>query len=227
MLLWTSWLQIVMGLRPAASRERSFLWMVISLIGFSIRTDSDGVMSFIRAVGLDGKYYTRLLDFFHSSAINLPKLKQLWAGICHTCFHSWIVVVNERPILMGDGIKIGKEGKKMPGVKSLHQESTNNSKAEFIMGHSYQILSLLVGVKKFFAVPLVGEIHEGVVKSNRDKRTLYDKFIQMLLSPGISNPFWILLRRTRFLLHDSQNRQRASCPGPPHRHPSQKKRSGL
>ena len=32
----------------------------------------------------------------------------------------------------------------MPAVKSLHQESENNSKTSFIMGHSFQVLGLLV-----------------------------------------------------------------------------------
>jgi len=61
----------------------------------------------------------------------------------------------------------------MPGVKSLHQESGSNSKAEFIMGHSLQAVSLLVrGAATAFALPVAARIHEGVVWSARDQRTL-------------------------------------------------------
>ena len=53
----------------------------------------------------------------------------------------------------------------MPAVKSLHVESGNNSKPEFIMGHSFQAISLLVhaGLNRMTAVPLASRIHEGIV----------------------------------------------------------------
>ena len=64
-----------------------------------------------------------------------------------------------------------KEGRKMPAVKCVHQESENNSKPEFIMGHSFQALGMLVkdSLGGLFCVPLVSRIHEGLVWSNRDK----------------------------------------------------------
>jgi hypothetical protein len=37
-------------------------------------------------------------------------------------------------VLVGDGIKIPKRGKKMPAVKLLHQQSESNTKPEYIMG---------------------------------------------------------------------------------------------
>ena len=72
----------------------------------------------------------------------------------------------------------------MPAVKKLHQESNNNSKPEYIWGHSFQVISLLVkGIGGcVFAVPLISRIHEGVVFSNRDKRTLMDKMVSTLFS---------------------------------------------
>jgi hypothetical protein len=63
----------------------------------------------------------------------------------------------------------------MPGVKKLHQESESNTKPEYIFGHSCQVLALAVrAARGYFALPLVGGIHEGVVFSNRDRRTLLD-----------------------------------------------------
>ena len=52
--------------------------------------------------------------------------------------------VNGRLILIGDGIKSSKRGKKMPAVKLLHQQSDANTKPEYIMGHSLQAVSVLV-----------------------------------------------------------------------------------
>jgi hypothetical protein len=43
-----------------------------------------------------------------------------------------------------------------------------------------------------FAVPLACRIHEGVVFSNRDKRTLLDKMILLIDSLGMSEPFYFV-----------------------------------
>ena len=70
----------------------------------------------------------------------------------------------------------------MPAVKSLHQESDCNAKAPFIMGHSCQAVALLVqGAGLCWGVPIAARIHEGLVWSNRDRRTLLDKLAQLLL----------------------------------------------
>ena len=100
---------------------------------------------------------------------------------------------NGRIVLLADGIKISKEGRKMPAVKLLHQESDCNAKAEFIMGHSCQVISLLVrGISGFFAVPLASRIHEGVVFSNRSCQTLLDKLIQLLLGLCLECHFYLV-----------------------------------
>jgi hypothetical protein len=73
----------------------------------------------------------------------------------------------------GDGIKVAKAGRKMPGVKKLHPQSESNTKPEFIFGHSCQAVAVLTqALSSVFALPLACRIHEGSVFSNRDhKRT--------------------------------------------------------
>ena len=79
--------------------------------------------------------------------------------------------VNGRPVLLADGKKNAKEGKKMPGVKSLRQDSESNTKPPFIMGHSTQAVSVLArAASVLFAVPLDIKIHEGLIFSNRNKQ---------------------------------------------------------
>ena len=69
---------------------------------------------------------------------------------------------NEMPILIGDGVKQSKEGKKMPGVKRLHQESENSGKAEYIFGHMFGFIGVLVGnTEKLFCLPLTASLHDG------------------------------------------------------------------
>ena len=101
--------------------------------------------------------------------------------------------MNGKPVLVGDGIKVPKSGRKMPGVKKLHQESDSNTKPEYILGHSCQAVAVLTqALSTVFAVPLACRIHEGVVFSNRDKRTLMDKMILLLDSLGMSEPFYFV-----------------------------------
>ncbi|MEI8323976.1 MAG: transposase [Betaproteobacteria bacterium] len=92
--------------------------------------------------------------------------------------------MNSRLVCLADGIKAPKEGRHMPGVKLLHQSSASNTKPEYIMGHSLQAISLLVhsGGGQVAAVPLTSRIHEGLVFSNRDARTLLDKLVTLLFS---------------------------------------------
>ncbi len=98
-----------------------------------------------------------------------------------------------RILLLADGIKVAKSGRKMPAVKKLHQESQDNSKPEYIFGHSCQAAALVVAAaSSYFALPLCCQIHEGVVFSNRDKRTLLDKLVTMILSPGIRIPCYLI-----------------------------------
>ena len=67
-------------------------------------------------------------------------------------------------VWVGDGLKAPKEGRKMPAVKKLHQQSANNSKPEYIFGHSFQAIGLLVTdvLGTVFAVPVSSRIHEEV-----------------------------------------------------------------
>ena len=192
-MLWIAWFEIVWKLKPAFSHKRTFYWGIVSLICFSIRSDKEGVTSFVRAHMLSGKYYQRALDFFASNAVDLEKLTQVWVSICMTIFEATNIVVNGKIILIVDGLKIGKEGRKMPGVKLLHQSSGNNSKAEFIMGHSFQCVSLLVGaMDSFFAVPLSSRIHEGYKNSDLDSRTLMTKLVVLLRRLKLKRNYYLL-----------------------------------
>jgi hypothetical protein len=180
-MLWITWFKLICELRPAFSRFRTFQWFVISMVGVTARKDLAGITSIVRAIPILPRFYTRLLNNFHSDGINLEKLNSFWFSLSLKMFKNCLVKLNGRLLFVGDGIKIPKEGKKMPGVKLLHQSSQSNSKAEYIMGHSLQALSLLVmGGGSFLAIPLVCRIHEGIRLGPKDKKTLIDKFFELV-----------------------------------------------
>jgi hypothetical protein len=195
MQLWREWMHLVNLLRAAFTRERTFHWMIIALIGFTIKFDYCGVTSLARGAGLLPCYYTCLLHFFTSTSVDLRKLQRCWVQLVLNKFTT-AVMVNGRHVIVGDGIKIGKEGKKMPGVKSLYQDSQSNSKAEYIMGHSIQVVALLVsGLSSFFAVPLSGGIHEGYRFNCKDTRTQLDKIAELLIKLSIEGGFYFVADR--------------------------------
>ena len=181
MVLWKEWWRCVAQLRPACARAVTFMWMVLVLLGLSIRSDLAGVTSFVRAGWLLPRAYRRLLHLFHSPALCLPELASLWTKLACRLFTP--LRFGGRPVLAADGLKAPKEGRKMPAVKHLHQESADNSKPAYISGHSFQALGLLVQgpLGQVFCVPLISRIHEGLVFSNRCRRSLLDKLVEMFL----------------------------------------------
>lgn len=193
MELWILWYQTVAALRPACARTRTFLWLLVVLAAMTVRTDLAGVTSLVRSHWLRPRCYHRLLYFFHSSALDLPKLIRTWTALVVRRFSRHLVRVNGRVVLLADGLKAPKEGKKMPAVKSLHQESAGNTKPTYIMGHSCQAVALLVqALGGCLAVPLACRIHEGVVFSNRWRRTSLDKLVGLLLDLGLEDSFYLI-----------------------------------
>lgn len=181
MSLWWAWFDCVRALRGACARQRTFFWMCLALAGFCLRTDRAGVSSWMRALSLHEKAYPRLLHLCHSPALDVERLTACWVRRVLTRFTP--VTAAGMTVWVGDGLKASKEGRKMPAVKKLHQQSAHNSKPEYIFGHSFQSIGLLVtgALGAVFAVPLSSRIHEGVVFSHRDRRTLLDQFVQLFL----------------------------------------------
>jgi hypothetical protein len=187
MPLWLAWWSVIRPLRVACSRQASFLWLALASAGFCIRPDLLGVSSVVRALGLASRCYDRLLDFFHSPAVDADALARVWAreAMRRLPVHR----ESGRPVLLADGIKIPKSGRYMPGVKSMHQASESNTKPTYIMGHSVQVVSVLAAAdRSFFAVPLIGRIQEGVKFTNRDQRTLPRKLVALLDLLALDEP---------------------------------------
>ena len=68
--------------------------------------------------------------------------------------HPQVKTLKGQRVYAGDGIKVCKEGRRMPGVKGLHQESADVSKPEWIRGQYFSALSLLLGTGKALQRPL-------------------------------------------------------------------------
>jgi len=220
--LWIHWYQAIVALRPAFSRQQTFLWFIACVAGMSVRSDSLGVSSIVRALALDARCYDNLLDCYHSTGIKLSRLSAVWTRTVLSLFGENIERVNARPVLLADGKKNAKAGKKMPAVKHLHQESESNTKPSFIMGHSTQAVSVLArAASTLFAVPLDIKIHEGLIFSNRDKRTLLDKLLNLVNNLTLKEPCYLIadayyasgkmVKGTLAQGHDLVTRAKSNC----------------
>jgi hypothetical protein len=160
---------VLRALRPAFTREATFAWFVVAFAGVVIRQEVYGVSSFVRALGLAPVYYPALLHFFHSTAWSAERLYRHW--------QAWLIrqpVVESlagRMVLLGDHTKQPKDGRRMPGLTTLHQDSETSSKPSFFRGHHWGCLSLLAQAHgKRFALPLWAEIHPEACPDSRATR---------------------------------------------------------
>jgi len=151
---------VLMDFRKCFSREAAFRWFVVIVAGLLVRTDHLGVTSIIRGLWLTPDYMG-LIGFFRSSAWTLEKLTANWCEL--VLKHAPLVRQGDAVILVGDGVKQAKEGRRMPGVKRQHQESEDSSKPEYMWGHLFGGIGILAGTaSKQFCLPLALRIQDGV-----------------------------------------------------------------
>ena len=91
-------------------------------------------------------------------------IRALWL-IMHKAVHT----IDQRIVFNGDHTKVVKDGRKMPEIETLHQDSETGSKPSFFRGHHWACISLLIRAKeKCFGAPMWAEIHR---ESLGEKRT--------------------------------------------------------
>jgi hypothetical protein len=144
------------GATPGVCAAMGFSVDGLVLAGLSIRSDRAGVSSRVRALGLKAVCYRRLLYVYPSPGLCLERLRACWIRLALKVFRP--LRLGWRLLVIGDGLKVAKKGRKMPAVKKLHQSSANNSKATYLFGHSLQALGLLVSgpLGHLLSVPLTG-----------------------------------------------------------------------
>ena len=177
--LYTRVEQIIVTLRPVFSREASFEWFVLLLWGVLLTTQPAAVTSYVNGIGLSEGYYHQALHWFHSSAFSIDGVCYRWG--CWLRSHSHRHRLRGELVYVGDGIKVGKEGRKMPGVKALHQESENVSKPTWIRGHYFSALGMLLGTGNvLFATPIILKLHDGIPPVEGDaSATLVEKMASL------------------------------------------------
>jgi hypothetical protein len=148
--------------RYCFSNKRAFGWFIIIVIGLMIRSDQVGLTSIVRAFGLEASAYMSILHFFRAESWYIGQVQLAWLRILSKS--PLLYRISGRTILIADGVKQSKEGRRMPGVKKLHQESENSAKGEYIFGHMRGGLGVLVGniSSKLYCILVSLKLHDGI-----------------------------------------------------------------
>ena len=147
--------------RPVFSRNSPWLLFCMIIIGFIGAAEMVGVTSFCRYQGLGASDYNAILHFFRSGAWSLALIMCQW----HTSVLSQEVTVmtKRRAVLAGDHTYAPKDGRRMPGVVTLHQDSETQSKPSYFRGHHWGSICLMIGsFLNPFGLPLSLNIHQGM-----------------------------------------------------------------
>ncbi|MGB7087727.1 MAG: hypothetical protein WBD47_19370 [Phormidesmis sp.] len=183
--------QIIIKLRPGFSRETPFEWFVLLLWGALLSHQPAAVTSYLNGLGLGETDYSKALHWFHSQAFKMDEVCLRWSQWLLS--HAQVKTLKGQRVYAGDGIKVSKEGRKMPGVKGLHQESEDVNKPEWIRGHYFSALSLLIGSgKALFAAPIVLKLHDGIDPASSGELTLVDKMASVCVSFMVTGSYALL-----------------------------------
>jgi hypothetical protein len=153
--------KILKNFKSCFSRQSAFQWFAVIIVGLMTRSDKLGTTSIIRDLALNPRLYETMNHFFRASSWNLKSIKLKWFEVVAST--AMIYKEEGYTILIGDGVKQAKEGRHMPGVKKLFQESENSSKPEYIFGHMFGGIGVLAGnISKWFCIPLNINLQDGI-----------------------------------------------------------------
>jgi hypothetical protein len=146
--------------RHVFSRNSTWIVFCLVVLAFIGASDHVGVSSLCRFWQMDEAGYHRLLHLFRSSAWSVGALTAHWSAFALE--QQVGVFVDGRLILHGDHTYGVKDGRRMPGVVTLHQHSETQSKPSYFRGHHWGIVGMMVGsLKEAFCLPLAAQIHQG------------------------------------------------------------------
>jgi len=172
--------------RPVFSRHRAWLTFCMLTLGFLGAPQILGLTSFCRFWAVEAAGYHCFLHFFRASSWSLSQLELYWGSF--VLAQQQTILVAERAVLLGDHTYTPKDGRRMPGVVTLRQDSETQSKPSYFRGHCWGALALLVGsVTAPFSLPLALSLHQGFVhlghnsQQESHKKTLGSRMVSMAL----------------------------------------------
>ena len=165
-------------------RKATWKWFVILVIGFMVRTSRRGITSTIADMRLDPCKYHTMLHFFRSKAYEIDELNETWTS--EVVKDPGIMRISKRILANGDHSKVSKEGRRMPGMQIYHQESENSGKGEYIAGHIFaQIGVVMSNGNTSRNIPIMTELQKSPPKIPGTKKPDGDTIVVQMANLGI------------------------------------------
>lgn len=172
--------RILLEFRDCFKRVKTWQWFVVLVLGFMMRSDHRGVTSVISALKLKPKLYHTMLHFFRSTGYNVESLYDKW--IKTAIKHSTVKRIGGRIVVLGDHSKVSKEGRRMPGIQVLHQESQNSGKPAYIEGHNFgQVSAVITNDKVSRSLPLITALQTSPPKKPGTKKPDGDTLVTQMV----------------------------------------------
>jgi len=178
--------QALGSFRSVFSRSTTWLLFCMVVLGFLGAVDIIGISSFCRFWGMGESLYHSFLNFFRSSAWSLDTLIFCWTSFVVS--QNEMVNVQGRVVLLGDHTSVPKDGRRMPGVVTLKQDSETQTKPSYFRGHLWGAIGMLVGTLAApFALPLSLKLHQGQIhigqetKDEKNNQTQGVRLVQMAI----------------------------------------------
>ena len=121
------------------SRKAAYGWFVTITVGLMLRCDKLGITSIIRDLALSPGCYDSMLHFFRASSWSLDKIRKCWFSAVRE--YAPVYQEGNRYVLIGDGVKQSKEGRRMPGVKSCSRNPKTLESRSTSMGICLEVLA--------------------------------------------------------------------------------------
>ena len=158
--------------------------------GFLGSSELIGITSFSRIQGLGESAYKAFEHFFRFSNWSVSLLISQWS--CFVLSQKVMVKIQDRVVLAGDHTYVPKDGRQMPGVVTLHQNSATQTKPSFFRGHCQGAICAIAGtINKPFGLPPDLGIHQGTIhigeNTEESKETLGTRIVKMALAFAIKN----------------------------------------
>jgi len=178
--------------REVFSRKNTWIIFVMVVLGFIGSGEIIGVSSFCRFWLLDIYGYDSFLRFFRSKAWSLEQLIHRWGQFVLSQHET--IQSNGRAVFLGDHTYVPKDGRRMPGVVTLYQNSETQSKPSYFRGQCWGALGLLVGsIPSAFCLPLSLKIHQGLSQIEEgeniatEKETMGTRIVRMAQEFSLQN----------------------------------------
>ena len=161
------YISVTNALRRAFSREATYLWFDTYLLSSLMCDRNDGIQALVNCLNLYDPAYYSMDGMFRSDAISLPKLREEWLRTIVSMTNP--LLIGGKFLLIGDGVKKPKEGRQMPGVCRLHNNSDTQSKPTSYHGIQGGAIGILVkgpdgcpNPNEVYCVPISMELMYGL-----------------------------------------------------------------